>query len=474
MENQYKIKYGDTLSGIALKNNTTVNELMKLNPNITNPNKIYADTAINITPKEDWTVVNSNGVRKEYAKNVSMFDNAVNAKANANDMLYNQPKTMPDVTSSVNNNTIAPDDIDSTVKEFARKGYTVDDIYNNLNKTVDIGTISNAFNKNVRLDPNAYNEYDLAKRQRDLVTNSEKFYQDYKTSLDTIRATATRDQQILIDGIKNSYAQKKLEVEKAYQGLSDTREKWGYQTEGFKYTGKQMDGIITNDDTNRLMKLQELKSQEDELLSKAMSAKTDGDIKGLNELADRYDKKSKEISDTLLEMSKAAIEATKLASKQNSIADTTADRLRTIENSSSAWLDQYNKLGDDISKNNFINLKAKELNVSPDIIRSSLSNREYINKKEAKSLEVKPVATKAKTTSKKVTFKDIDFKTDFKFIDKTDYLTPESFNKIMQEAVVDYSITRKDVLTSLLSSGLIDRKNLKKYNLTEAEIKTLQ
>jgi len=38
----YTIKYGDTLSQIAATNNTTVSNLMTLNPYITDPNKIYA------------------------------------------------------------------------------------------------------------------------------------------------------------------------------------------------------------------------------------------------------------------------------------------------------------------------------------------------------------------------------------------------------------------------------------------------
>ena len=44
----YKIKYGDTLSGIASKYNTSVNTLMSLNPYITNANKIYAGDTIKI------------------------------------------------------------------------------------------------------------------------------------------------------------------------------------------------------------------------------------------------------------------------------------------------------------------------------------------------------------------------------------------------------------------------------------------
>ena len=43
----YKIKYGDTLSKIALKYDSTVSEIAKLN-NITNPNKIYAGNILRI------------------------------------------------------------------------------------------------------------------------------------------------------------------------------------------------------------------------------------------------------------------------------------------------------------------------------------------------------------------------------------------------------------------------------------------
>lgn len=44
----YTIKYGDTLSGIAQRNNTTVSNLMSLNPYITNANKIYAGKTLTL------------------------------------------------------------------------------------------------------------------------------------------------------------------------------------------------------------------------------------------------------------------------------------------------------------------------------------------------------------------------------------------------------------------------------------------
>ena len=44
----YEIKQGDTLSQIAIANNTDVNSILKSNPNITDPNKIQAGASLNL------------------------------------------------------------------------------------------------------------------------------------------------------------------------------------------------------------------------------------------------------------------------------------------------------------------------------------------------------------------------------------------------------------------------------------------
>jgi LysM repeat protein len=49
----YQIKWGDTLSGLAKKNGTTVDALMKANPQIKDANKIYAGKALNIPGRVD-------------------------------------------------------------------------------------------------------------------------------------------------------------------------------------------------------------------------------------------------------------------------------------------------------------------------------------------------------------------------------------------------------------------------------------
>lgn len=43
---RYTINWGDTLSGIAVKYRTSIPVLMELNPQITNPDKIYAGHTI--------------------------------------------------------------------------------------------------------------------------------------------------------------------------------------------------------------------------------------------------------------------------------------------------------------------------------------------------------------------------------------------------------------------------------------------
>ena len=47
-DNYYIVKKGDTLSGIAVKHHTTLQNLQRLNPQIKNPNLIYPGDAIRL------------------------------------------------------------------------------------------------------------------------------------------------------------------------------------------------------------------------------------------------------------------------------------------------------------------------------------------------------------------------------------------------------------------------------------------
>ncbi len=61
---QYKVQWGDTLSDIAKKNNTTVAELVKLN-NIANANKIYAGDTINLPDAPSTVLSGTSGQANE-------------------------------------------------------------------------------------------------------------------------------------------------------------------------------------------------------------------------------------------------------------------------------------------------------------------------------------------------------------------------------------------------------------------------
>jgi len=50
--NSYKVKLGDTLSGIATKHNTTIKRIMQLNPSIKNANTIWANQVIKIPTRK--------------------------------------------------------------------------------------------------------------------------------------------------------------------------------------------------------------------------------------------------------------------------------------------------------------------------------------------------------------------------------------------------------------------------------------
>jgi peptidoglycan DL-endopeptidase LytE len=44
----YTVQRGDTLKKIAVKFNTTLDNLVTINPNITNPNKIYVGQVVRV------------------------------------------------------------------------------------------------------------------------------------------------------------------------------------------------------------------------------------------------------------------------------------------------------------------------------------------------------------------------------------------------------------------------------------------
>lgn len=143
----YKIKYGDTLSGIASKYNTSVNTLMSLNPYITNANKIYAgntlklpgstssntstnktssSTTANANTSKTTTTKTTQQLADEYAqKQTSSASSDTQALLNQYEKIAEQQKQALQQSQQLTQNQInsQKDDVMQTYNDNARQAY---------------------------------------------------------------------------------------------------------------------------------------------------------------------------------------------------------------------------------------------------------------------------------------------------------------------------------------------------------------
>jgi len=79
MATPYIIKPNDTLSNLAQANNTTVANLQSLNPSITDPNKIYAGSTLNLgEPISADKVMNNNAIYLYILNGIPVFNRVSN------------------------------------------------------------------------------------------------------------------------------------------------------------------------------------------------------------------------------------------------------------------------------------------------------------------------------------------------------------------------------------------------------------
>ena len=78
---KYTVQKGDTLSAIAVLNNTTVNEIVKLNKEITDPNKIKVGQIITLPDKNEPEKTNYSALGKKVEKCLSEIEQLPSFKA---------------------------------------------------------------------------------------------------------------------------------------------------------------------------------------------------------------------------------------------------------------------------------------------------------------------------------------------------------------------------------------------------------
>jgi len=127
--NTYTIKSGDTLSKIANQNNTTINDLIQSNPQITNPNLIYSGSKITIpttvgttAPTKQRTQTNGNTYTIKSGDTLSKIANQNNTTIN--DLIQSNPQiTNPNLIYSGSKITI-PTTVGTTAPTKQRTGVT--------------------------------------------------------------------------------------------------------------------------------------------------------------------------------------------------------------------------------------------------------------------------------------------------------------------------------------------------------------
>ena len=242
----YKIQRGDTLSGIAKKYNTSVNELMSLNPYIKNANLIYAGNSLelpNQQPTTTSTVTNASTpsnntnastpttstapqkttqeLAEEYARNATggIGNETGNLLSQYEKIAENQKKALEESRNqSINQISSQKDTINQNYMDNARQAY--------INKMLS--------NKSV--------EQELAMRGlntnglvADVYANIENSYGNNLANLQKNRDNSIKDIDTQINNINSEYAIKQYELLSEIDNAKMDLQKYGNELAYSRY-----------------------------------------------------------------------------------------------------------------------------------------------------------------------------------------------------------------------------------------------
>lgn len=260
----YKIKYGDTLSGIASKYNTSVNTLMSLNPYITNANKIYAGNTLKLpgsstssnkssssssSKKTTTSSKTTQQLAEEYAKKqTSSSSSDTQSLLNQYEKIAEQQKQALQQQQQLTQNQInaQKDDVMQTYNDNARQAY----INSMLGKKSVEQELSQAGLNTSGLLGSAYANVENAygNNLATLQTNRDNSINDINKQLNNANIQYAIQESELLADIENA----KLEIQKygdelAYQKYQDalnnylTFANYDYQKDRDKVSDSQWD-----------------------------------------------------------------------------------------------------------------------------------------------------------------------------------------------------------------------------------------
>lgn len=397
MPTNYTIKSGDTLSGIALKNGTTVSALMSANPTITNANKIYSGASIVLPGSTGTTIQNTTAQRGKDLTTQVDYNNIMASKG------LNTPQTAPVPTDTTKQNTK-----DATQTTPTNPNGMIDSLY--LSGVTDAGSILKQTGGTLDLDTinkrlATLNADPVYKANSDITSKYNKQLADLdaqRVALDeqmaTLKADMAQENKSAMDSITATFANRRNVLQQSYSTLMQNREKSGYQTDAFRYTGKQMEGLISNDEQNHIIKLSELDAQEKALLLEAAKAKSEKDWDALSKSNAMYKSIDDQRKQVLGDLLKVSVENNKKITADQKIEQ---NALVTSAKSADAIAETVAKELSGLSGtayNDKLQEYATKYNINPDALKSSVVSAQTKMTKDNIAINKGNIAvTKAKT-----------------------------------------------------------------------------
>lgn len=332
--NNLTFKTGDTLSGVALKNNTTVAELMKANPFITDPNKIQAGASYVLPKPLVQTIQNTTAQRNTDTKTQMDYQEMQNRmglmtpQITANEVPVPKPVPQPQQEQQKSTNPTG------LIDNLYLSGITdAGEILKKSNGQVSLDEI-NARITTLNSDPVYSQNAGMFKEINSQMKKLDDQQLAYNSEMERLKTTATAENKMIMDSIMATYATRRDKMKQAFEGTMANREKMGYQTDSFRYTPMQQEGLITNDEQNQIMKLAELDAMEKAELLQASTAKSAKDWDALSRSIEINNKISDNKKALLSEMLKVSVENNKKYTAEAKIQaeanDLTSSKKRTL------------------------------------------------------------------------------------------------------------------------------------------------
>lgn len=305
----YNVKSGDTLGGIASSTGQTIQSLMAANPNITNPNLIYAGSSLNIPSIQTSSSVASSGAAS----------NLTNAALNNLSNYENRPA--PNIKKTKKSDLSLEDIVGQDEQSYySAQNQLLDDQYNNF-----ITSLNN-----------------------------------YKTSNDNITNNLIANIQARFEG----YRAKQKNTNKALEAGTFIA---GARSGRMRYATEMQDSMIAAEVSAGLQRLSELDLQESDAILKALEAKTNRDFDLLVKEMDMADKTREAKRKTLLDIYDVTLQVEQIANQRTkNLMDNLDLEKSQLTDVAYAIMSDYENAPD---KEQFINEYADQYGINPVTLR---------------------------------------------------------------------------------------------------------